>query len=130
MSKNGLIITLSALFLIASAIYSYTQKKSYTKAVQEATIQANEIEQVAQLQKLWGAKGVISKLHRVLKSVSDNKKIGIKIDRSKAKLGFGNLTDKELNKILSSLAKLPIQFKSLNITRSGEKYSMECLCVW
>jgi len=130
MNKNALIITLSALFLIASAIYSYSQKKSYTKAVQEANIQANEIEQVAQLQKLWGAKGVISKLHRVLKNVSDNKKIGVKIDRTKAKLGFGNLTDKELNKILSSLAKLPIQFKSLNITRSGEKYSMECLCVW
>jgi len=130
MSKNSLIIALSTLLLITGIFYSISQKRAYKKAVQEATTSANEIENVAQLQNLWGAKGVISKINRVLKSVSDNKKIGIKVDRSKAKLGFANLTDRELNKILSSLAKLPIQFKNLNITRSGEKYSMECLCVW
>jgi len=130
MSKNGLIITLSALFLIASAIYSYTQKKSYTKAVQEATIQANEIEQVAQLQKLWGAKGIVSKLNRVLQNIPSNKKVGSRVGRKKANLRLANLTDRELNRVLSSLAKLPVQFKTLNIARHGENYLLECLCVW
>jgi len=130
MNKNALIITLSALFLIASAIYSYTQKKSYTKAVQEATIQANEIEQVAQLQKLWGAKGIVSKLNRVLQNIPSNKKVGSRVGRKKANLRLANLTDRELNRVLSSLAKLPVQFKNLNIAKHGENYLLECLCVW
>ena len=130
MSKNVLIVTLSTLFLIASTIYSYTQKKSYQKAVQEATIQANEIEQVAQLQKLWSAKGIIGKLNRVLQNIPSNKKAGSRVGRKKANLHLSNLTDKELNRVLSSLAKLPVQFKTLNITRDGEKYLLECLCVW
>jgi len=130
MNKNSLIIAIGALFLIASIIYSYTQKKSYIKTIYETTIQANEIKQIARLQKLWGAKKVTTKLHKALKSLPSDKKIETKIYRSKATLNFKNLTDKELNKIISSLARLPVQFKNLNITRMEEKYSMECLCVW
>jgi len=130
MSKNGIIILLATLFLIGSAFYSYTEKKSYIKAVKIADKEKSEIQNVASLQKLWGAKGMISKINRVLQSVPNAKKSVVKVSRSKAILNFVNLSDKELNKLLSNIAKLPVQFKTLNIARSGETYKMECLCVW
>ena len=129
-SKNAIAIGLSALFLIASIAYSLTMKNSYTRSVQEAKVQGLEIESVASLQKLWGAKGEIKKINTILQSVSNDKKVGIDVKRSKASFNFVNLTDRELNKILTKLAMQPVQFKKLKINRSGENYSLECLCVW
>lgn len=129
-SKNAIAIGLSALFLIASVAYSMSMKKSYIKSTQEAKVQGSEIERVASLQKLWSAKGEIKKINSILKSVPENKKVGINVKRSKASLNFTELTDRELNKILTKLAMQPLQFKKLKIKRSGENYSLECLCVW
>jgi len=130
MSKNSIIIALSTLLLIVSLFYNVSQKKSYKKVSQEAIIENSEVTNVAQLQSLWTAKGITTKISNILKNIPNDKRAGTKLERTKAKLNFSNLADNELNKLLSSLAKLPIQFKNLNITRNGEKYSMECLCVW
>jgi len=112
MSRNSIIILLATLFLIGSAFYSYTEQKSYIKTVKVVNKEKSEIQNVASLQKLWGAKGMISKINRVIQTIPNNKKNGVKVSRSKAILSFVNLTDKELNKLLSNLAKLPVQFKT------------------
>lgn len=129
-SKNFIALGVGALFLAGSIAYSITMKNNYIKSVQEVKAQVSEIESVASLQKLWSAKGEIKKINSILKAIPNAKKVGIDIKRSKASLNFVNLTDKELNRILTKLAMQPIQFKKLKISRSGEKYSMECLCVW
>ncbi len=129
-SKNMIALAVGFMVLIGSIFYSITMKKSYQKSLQEAKTQIVEIKSVASLQKLWKAKGEIKKINKILQFVPSNKKAEITVKRSKAILNFKNLTDKELNKILTKLAMQPIQFRKLNISRSGEKYSMECLCVW
>ena len=129
-SKNFIALGVGVLFLAGSIAYSITMKNNYIKSVQEVKAQVSEIESVASLQKLWSAKGEIKKINSILKAIPNAKKVGIDIKRSKASLNFVNLTDKELNRILTKLAMQPIQFKKLKISRSGEKYSMECLCVW
>jgi len=130
MNKNVLIVALSALFLLGSVVYDFTQKRAFNKTVQEVKVQKTEISSVAAMQDLWGARGVIGKLKRALNAVPPQKRAIAQIKRSKAKIALQNLTDKELNRVLSKLAMLPVQFKSLNIQRGGENYSMECLCVW
>jgi len=130
MNKNILIIALSALFLLGSIVYDFTQKRAFNKTVEYVKKQKSEISTVAALQDLWGAKGIISKLKRALNAVPPQKRAISQIKRSKAKIALQNLTDKELNRVLSKLAMLPIQFKNLNVERNGENYSMECLCVW
>ena len=129
-SKNFIALGVGVLFLAGSIAYSITMKNNYIKSVQEVKAQVSEIESVASLQKLWSAKGEIKKINSILKAIPNAKKVGIDIKRSKASLNFVNLTDKELNRILTKLAMQPIQFKKFKISRSGEKYSMECLCVW
>ena len=129
-SKNVIALGVGILFLAGSIAYSISMKNSYEKSVQEVKAKVSEIESVAALQKLWSAKGEIKKINSILKAVPDSKKVGIDIKRSKASLNFVNLTDKELNRILTKLAMQAVRFKKLKILRSGEKYSMECLCVW
>ena len=130
MSKNLLIVVVSALVLIASIGFSITQKRAYHKNLTEIKEQIAEIKSVAALQDLWKAKGIKSKIGRILNIVPNSKKVTTKIDRAKATLKFVNLSDRELNKLISKLAMLPIEFKDLKITRSNQNFSMECLCVW
>ena len=129
-NKNIIALGVGSLFLIASIAYSVTMKKSYEENLKETKTQISAIKSVAALQKLWSAKGEIRKLNSILKIIPNSKKVGINIKRSKASLNFVNLTDRELNKILTKLAMQPLRFKKLKISRNGEKYSMECLCVW
>ena len=129
-SKNVIALIVGLLFLIGSIFYSVSMKSSYKTSLQESKAKVDEIKKVASLQRLWKAKGEIKKINTILQSVPNSKKAGVTVKRSKAILNFKNLTDKELNKILTKLAMQPIQFKKLKISRSGENYSMECLCVW
>jgi len=129
-NKNIIALGVGSLFLIASIAYSVAMKKSYEENLKETKTQISAIKSVAALQKLWSAKGEIRKLNSILKVIPNSKKVGINIKRSKATLNFVNLTDRELNKILTKLAMQPLRFKKLKISRNGEKYSMECLCVW
>lgn len=130
MSKNLLIVVAALLILIASIAFDISQRRAYYQNQAKVQKEIDEIKSVAAMQKLWKAKGIKSKINRILNSIPANKRKNVKISRSKAQLNLSNLSDRELNKVLSKLAMLPIEFKSLNIKRDNQNYSMECLCVW
>ena len=130
MSKNLLIVVVSAIILLGSIAFDISQRRAYYNNQAKVQKDIDEIKNVAALQKLWKAKGIKSKLNRILNSIPSSKKQNVKISRSKVELNLKNLSDRELNKVLSKLAMLPIEFKSLNIKRDNQNYSMECLCVW
>lgn len=129
-SKNAIAVGLGALFFVGSIFYSKAMQKNYINSTQEAKAKGAEIDSVASLQKLWSTKGQIKKINSILQVIPNEKKSNISVKRSAASLNFVNLTDRELNKILTKLAMQPLQFKKLKINRNGENYSMECLCVW
>ena len=130
MSKNLLIVVAALLILIASIAFDISQRRAYYQNQAKVQKEIDEIKSIAAMQKLWKAKGIKSKINRILNSIPANKRKNVKISRSKAELNLSNLSDRELNKVLSKLAMLPIEFKSLNIKRDNQNYSMECLCVW
>ncbi len=130
MNKNLLIVVAALLILIASIAFDISQRRAYYQNQAKVQKEIDEIKSVAVMQKLWKAKGIKSKINRILNSIPANKRKNVKISRSKAQLNLSNLSDRELNKVLSKLAMLPIEFKSLNIKRDNQNYSMECLCVW
>jgi len=130
MSKNSIFIVVATLFLIGSLTFDFNQKSKFGNSLKQIKNERAEIEHIASLQQLWSAKGIKSKLDKVLKLVSSNKKERFLVKRSKADIKLNALTDKELNKVLTKLAMLPVQFKKLLVTRSGEEFILECLCVW
>jgi len=129
-AKDTLLIMLSALILLAAIIFDISAKNGYKNRVKELRVESKEIREVASLQRLWGAKGIKSKLDRVLRVIPNSKRKVVNIKRTKAQLSFVNLTDKELNRLLGKLASLPLRFKTLSVNRVNENFNLECLCVW
>ena len=129
MNKNSIIIALSTLFLIGALIFSYIQKQKFFKELEDIKVQKQEIVQTIALQKLWRAKRVKSKIESAVASLKNNQKY-LKIDKNKAVVNLANLNEKELNRVLSKLASMPIQLKNLDIKKVGNNFTLECKCVW
>jgi ribosomal protein L17 len=130
MSKNTIVIALFSLFLAASILFSLSQKKSYEKSLKNLKEESIQVEHIAALQSLWKAKGMKSKIEKIIKLAPSSKIERFNIKRGSADIKLNSLTDKEFNKILTKLAMLPLQFKKLQIVRSGNQFILECLCVW
>jgi len=126
LSRGSLIILASLLFLAGSVFFSYKAKKDYIAKTQNLKQEMQEVMQTKDLQKLWRASGMKSKLEKALSGF--NKKL--KVTRKKATISASNLDYKSLNKLLNKLASLPLQFRDLKINKSGEKFNLECVCVW
>ena len=130
MSKNYIYIIVASLFLIASILFSFMQKKEYKNSLNSIKQERLEIQKIASLKELWSAKGMKSKLEKILNIIPKSKRETLLIKRSRAEFKLNSLTDAEINRVLSKLAKLPLQFKNLLITRSGDQFIMESKCVW
>jgi len=130
MSKNIMLIAFSLLLLAGAVAFDYIQKKEFTQNLQRIKEDNFEVKKVASLQQLWKAKGMKSKIQRVLANIRANKKERVEFKRNKVDIKLNNLSDKELNRVLTKLSMLPIQFKKLQIRRNGQDFILECVCVW
>jgi len=127
LSKSSLLIVGSIIFLALSALFSYNAKSNFLEESKRVKAEIVELKETKDLQKLWQAKGMKSKLEKALNSFKTK---NIRVDRKKAVISAANLTDLELNKMLNKLASLPVQFKELKIDKSDKNFNLECKCVW
>ncbi|HGZ71167.1 MAG TPA: hypothetical protein ENL00_03410 [Nitratifractor sp.] len=130
MSKNRVVILLALLILAGGILFLIYEKKSYMQRVAQIKQERAEIEKIATLKSLWGAKGMQKKLHILFKRVPTANQERLKIERNKADIKIHSLNEKQINYLLTKLAMLPVSFKKLNITRSGSSFTLEALCVW
>ena len=130
MSKNVIVVIVSILFLIGSIIYSFSQKSTLGKTVKRVEQESLEVKDIASLQNLWKGKGLKSKIEKIVNSVSKAKRERFNVKRSKVEIKLKGLNDKELNRVLTKLAMLPVEFRKLQLLRKGSEFELECLCVW
>jgi len=130
MSRDRLIMLLALLFLVASILFFFYQKKGYTKRFEEIKQEKIQVEKTAALKRLWSTKGMQKKLHNLFKRVPKAKVERLKIERTKVNIKLNSLSDKEINYLLTKLAILPVEFKKLNIVKSGNSFILEALCAW
>ena len=128
--KSVIVLALAILLLLGGVLFSHYSKKHYEEAVVESKKELNIINEVLYLQNLWGGKGVYKKLKKLIKDFPDSGRRMVKLERRKFTLSLDNLSDRELNRIVSKIASLPVQFIQLDILRSGQRYRLECLCKW
>ena len=126
-NKGSLIVIASLIFLAASVLFSYSSKKEYLKESKRAKQEIAELKETKDLQKLWRAKGMKSKLNKALASFGSK---NLKIERKKATLTASNLSYTQLNKMLNKLASLPLRFEELKVDKRGDNFDLECKCVW
>lgn len=129
MNKNIIIIAVAALFALGGFAFSYYQKMQFNKELQELEQTKKEIFYIKELERVWSAKKMKMKIYNALQNINNRKKT-ITINRKKVTIYLNDLTDKEINKALSKLASLPLQFQELKLNKSGENFNMECKCVW
>jgi ABC-type anion transport system duplicated permease subunit len=130
MSKNRVVTLLALLVLAAAILFLFYEKRHYSQRVAEIKQERAQIEKIATLKTLWGAKGMQKKLNLLFKRVPNANRERLKIDRNKADIKIHSLNEKQINYLLTKLAMLPVSFKKLNITRSGNSFTLEALCVW
>jgi len=129
-SKNRILLIVSTIFLVVSIFFALSQKRSFNTSLANLKEEYIQIQHTAKLKELWSAKGIKSKLTKISTLVDNSKKERFLLKRNKADIAFKSLNEKELNKLLSKLAMLPLQFKKLMVERGGDNFKLECLCVW
>ena len=130
MSKGRLITLFAILFLVAGIIFAYYQKQNYTKQLEVLKQERVELQKIAALKTLWGAKGMQGKLKKLFNSVPKAKIERLDIKRNKVDAKIFSLSDREINRLLTKLAMLPLSFKKLKVVKSGNQFVLETQCVW
>ena len=130
MSKNIILIAISTLFLLGAIIFDISKKSEFKNEIKNLKEESIEVKKVAELQNLWKGKGLKSKIEKIINTIPPSKRENYLVKRSKAEIKLNSLSDKELNRVLSKLAMLPIEFRKLQIVRSGDEFILECTCVW
>jgi len=130
MSRSRLIIIVAILFLAAGVFFAYYQRWEYAKRLEVIKQESATLNKIAALKSLWAAKGMQKRLHTLFNRVPKEKIERLKITRNKADIKIVFLDEKEINYLITKLAMLPLSFKKLTITRSGNQFTLETLCVW
>ena len=130
MNRNLIALAAATLFLVVSIFFSYSQKSSLEVESAKIAKDIKEVKYIQDLQNLWKGKGTKRKVESVINSIVASKIERSNIKRGKADIKLNAMSDKEINRVLTKLAMLPISFKRLQIVRSGDEFILECLCVW
>jgi len=126
-SKSSLIVVGSIIFLALSVLFSYRAKTQFLEENKRVKQEIVELKETKDLQNLWRAKEMKSKLNKALASFNSKY---LQIERNKATLKANNLNYTQLNKMLNKLASLPLQFSELKVDKTGDNFNLECKCIW
>ena len=129
--KNELIILVTLLFLIFSAIYKYSAAIDVNKNKRTTKETITQINHIGTLKKQWGGKQLANKV-KVLKTVVPNDKVVLFQKKSKKlTASYKNLTGTQLSTVTNKLINIPVQITRLDVQQSAKNlYSMEFTCKW
>ncbi len=118
------------LFMLAGFLFSISKESTLQETKEDVLKTEQEIADTVAFKKAWEGKRLDSKV-RNLKSLLPSRAVDeYQVGRKKAQIRLRDVDIKSINRFLVKLSSLPIQFMTLNIKNSGDKYSMECRCKW
>ena len=129
--KNELIILVTLLFLIFSAIYKYSAAIDVNKNKRTTKETITQINHIGTLKKQWGGKQLANKV-KVLQTVVPNDKVVLFQKKSKKlTASYKNLTGTQLSTVTNKLINIPVQITRLDVQQSAKNlYTMEFTCKW
>jgi hypothetical protein len=120
----------SLLLLIGGWIYRANQEKALQSRQLERQKILDEIQTIQRLKKLWGTKGLSSRIDRIKNGLPATKVKRFEKKRGRLRIHVADLEGRRLNQLLRELGNLPLRFDTLTIHRQGRLYEMECTCKW
>ncbi|WP_292657746.1 hypothetical protein [Nitratifractor sp.] len=128
--RNLLLLGLALAITLAAFLFKTVQHRELEQKQKQTQIALAQIQKTVALEKIWRGKGLPKKLDRLKNEFPKEKIKAFRFKHKKAAIAFQNLSGRELNRLVSKLASLPLQFKTLVIERQKDRYSMECTCLW
>jgi len=125
--KNELIVGIAFLLLLIA--FAYKQGKVSGQSDTNAGSAVQELKEVISLQKIWGDKKMTKKIDKLKTIVSPSK---VKWSKKSKKLtaSFSNLTNQELNGLITKVMNLAVVMQKLEVKKIGETYHVEFKCKW
>ncbi len=128
-NKYELIVGLSFLLMLMAFFYKNAQVSSQVEELFAMKQEVRSLKEIIALKRVWGDKGLSKKIDKLQKIVPAAKVTWNKKGK-KLTARYKDLTAKELNKLMTKMMSLAIQIIELDISKSGEKYNVECKCKW
>lgn len=127
--KNELIVLLALLLLIIALVYKQVKVSAVNNSATGTSSSLHELKEVIALKKVWGDKKITKKIEK-LKSIVPPSKVKWSRQGKKLTATFDNLTDKELNRLITKVMNLPVEIQKLKIHKTATSYKMELKCKW
>ena len=128
-SPRYLLIGLLVILLLSWFLKQYEAHRLEHYSLEAEQTQA-QLHRTAALASLWKGSNLSTQIDKIKKMLPDSYwKLYEKKPRL-LRIGLQNLEGRQLNKILMKIGALPLRFEDLKIQKTGERYSMECLCKW
>ena len=120
----------SFLFMLSGLYYSWSKNSNLDEHAKEIAKTEAEITQILNYKSSWEQKGIKRKVERLRNILNSQTIKEYKVGHKKAYIKLRDTDIKTINRFLVKLSSLPIQFITLDVSASGDKYSMECRCKW
>jgi hypothetical protein len=126
------LVAMALLFALAAWGYKSHQKTLMEQTREETRLSLDQIHKTRTLKALWDPKGLRKRLETLHKKFPASTVKKFELHQRKLTLTIAGLEGKQLNSLLNTLGRQPLQFLTLTVQkhRGREQYDMECQCKW
>jgi len=125
--KNELIVGAAFIMLVVSFFYKQGQVSGQLDSAAGTSVV--ELKEIISLKKVWGDKQTTKKVDKLKSLITPSKQTWSKKSK-KLTASFKNLSNQELNKLVTKCMNLPVQIQKLEVKKLGESYQLEFKCKW
>ncbi len=127
---NELAIAGALLFALAGYLYQHNSQAWLEASLTRMATASRQITETKTLKKVWSTQGLKKKVSALRDTLPTAKVQTFALGKQKLSARFVKLAPRELNKVATQIASLPVRIETLKIDRSGDTYTMECQCRW
>jgi hypothetical protein len=127
--QNELIIAVAAIFLLFGYSYKVKQEAKYHGQITKTQTSLKEIKHTAALKDIWDNKKTEDKLKRFKKLMPEDKTKFTEAGK-KVMAKYSGLNASELNRLVTSIARLAVEISKLDITKVDKSYDVEFEYKW
>ena len=127
--QNELIVLTAFVLMLGGYLYKNVQISTQSEMSANVNRSVGELKEVIALQKIWSDKKTTKKVDR-LQSVVPQKKVQWSSKNKKLTASYKGLTTSEVNTLVTSILKLPVEIQKLKIQKLDTSYDVEFKCKW
>ena len=127
--QNELIVLIAFVLMLGGYLYKNVQISTQSEMSANVNRSVGELKEVIALQKIWSDKKTTKKVDR-LQSVVPQNKVKWSSKNKKLTASYKGLTTTEVNTLVTSILKLPVEIQKLKIQKLDTSYDVEFKCKW